>query len=78
MREVISFDKKNMSEEDIKNEIYYFCNWTSRVEHKKYVRAEYTFTDGIVIVRGNLTSRGKKKRAEYIIFYRPNIPLALI
>ena len=27
---------------------------------KKQVRAEYTFTDGRVIVRGNVTTRGKK------------------
>ena len=31
-----------------------------------------------VIVRGNVTSRGKKKRADYILFYKPNIPLAII
>ena len=45
---------------------------------KRQVRAEYTFTDGRIIVRGNLTSRGKKKRADYILFYKPNIPLAII
>lgn len=45
---------------------------------KKNVRAEYTFTDGRVIVRGNVTTRGKKKRADYILFYKPNIPVAII
>ena len=45
---------------------------------KKQVRAEYTFTDGRVIVRGNLTSRGKKKRADYLLFYKPNLPIAII
>jgi type I restriction enzyme R subunit len=29
-------------------------------------------------VRGNLTARGKKKRADYILLYKPNIPIALI
>ena len=46
--------------------------------HKKQVRAEYTFTDGRVIVRGNLTTRGKKKRADYLLFYKPNLPIAII
>ncbi len=44
----------------------------------KQVREEYTFTGGRVIVRGNLTSRGKKKRADYILFHRPNLPIAII
>ena len=42
------------------------------------VRREYTFTDGRVIVRGKLGSRGKKKRADYLLFYQPNLPLAVV
>ncbi len=37
-------------------------------------RREYTFTDGRVIVRGKLGSRGKKKRADYLLFYQSNLP----
>lgn len=44
----------------------------------KQIREEYTFTDGRVIVRGNLTSRGKRKRADYLLSYKPNLPLAII
>jgi hypothetical protein len=32
----------------------------------------------VVIVRGKLVSRGKGKRADYVLYYKPNIPLALI
>ena len=28
--------------------------------------------------KGNLTSRGKRKRADYILYYKPNIPIAII
>ena len=42
------------------------------------IREEYTFTDGRVIVRGNLTSRGKRKRADYLLSYKPNLPLAIV
>lgn len=42
------------------------------------VREEVTVTDGKIYVKGNLTSRGKKKRADYILYYRPNIPVAII
>ncbi len=42
------------------------------------IRREYTFTDGRVIVQGKLGSRGKKKRADYLLFYQPNLPLAVV
>ncbi len=74
----MSFNKKNMSEEDIKMKYITPAIEKAGWDIKKQVRAEYTFTDGRVIVRGNLTSRGKKKRVDYILFYKPNIPLAII
>ena len=42
------------------------------------IRREYTFTEGRVIVRGKLGLRGKKKRADYLLFYQPNLPLAVV
>ena len=42
------------------------------------IREEVTFTDGKIYVRGNLTSRGKRKRADYILYYKHNIPVAII
>jgi type I restriction enzyme R subunit len=42
------------------------------------VREEVSFTKGRIIVRGKLVTRGKAKRADYILYYRPNIPIALI
>ena len=42
------------------------------------IREEVSFTKGRIIVRGKLVSRGKAKRADYILYYKPNIPLALI
>ncbi len=29
-------------------------------------------------MRGHLTTRGKRKRADYILYYKPNIPIAII
>lgn len=74
----MSFDKKSMSEEDIKMKFITPAIENAGWDVKKHVKAEYTFTDGRVIVRGNLTSRGKKKRADYILFYKHNLPLAII
>ncbi|MEH2626066.1 type I restriction enzyme R subunit [Bradyrhizobium sp. AZCC 1719] len=42
------------------------------------IREEVGFTKGRIIVRGKLVTRGKAKRADYILYYKPNIPLALI
>ena len=42
------------------------------------IREEVSFTKGRIIVRGKLVSRGKGKRADYILYYKPNIPLAII
>lgn len=44
----------------------------------KQVLREYSFTDGRVVVRGKLVNRAKPKRADYILQYKSNIPLAII
>ena len=41
-------------------------------------RREYGFTDGKMIVRGNLVARGKARRADYLLFHKPNMPIAVI
>lgn len=72
------FNKKSLSEEDIKMKYITSAIVDAGWDIKKQVRAEYTFTDGRIIVRGNLTSRGKKKRADYVLFYKSNLPMAII
>ncbi len=42
------------------------------------IREEVSFTDGRIYVRGKMHTRGAKKRADYILYYKPNIPLAII
>lgn len=42
------------------------------------VREEVSFTKGRIIVRGKLHSRGELKRADYILYYKSNIPVAII
>lgn len=40
---------------------------------------EVSFTDGSKIyVRGKFTARESGKRADYILYYKPNIPIAII
>jgi type I restriction enzyme, R subunit len=42
------------------------------------VREQFYFTAGPITVRGRLVTRGKGKFADYILYYRPNIPIAII
>ena len=42
------------------------------------IRREYSFTAGRVIVRGKVATRGKQKRADYLLFFESNLPLAVV
>ena len=39
---------------------------------------ERYFTKGRVIVSGKIVKRGEAKKADYILFYKPNLPLAIV
>lgn len=74
----MELNKKSMTEEDIKMKYITPAVISAGWDLDSQISAEYTFTDGRVIVRGNTTARGKQKRADYILLYKPNIPLAII
>ena len=42
------------------------------------IRREYSFTAGQVLVRGKVAVRGKQKRADYLLFFESNLPLAVV
>ena len=42
------------------------------------LREEIYFTKGRVIVRGKTVKRGEAKKADYLLYYKPNIPIAVI
>ena len=42
------------------------------------IREEFFFTKGRIIVRGKLVSRGKAKKADFVLYFKPNIPIAII
>ena len=39
---------------------------------------EFPLTKGRIIVRGKVHTRAQHKRADYVLFYKPNIPIAVI
>src|SRR5438552_9658496 len=42
------------------------------------VLEERYFTKGRIIVRGKTVTRGEAKKADYILFYKPHIPIAVV
>jgi type I restriction enzyme R subunit len=71
-------DKKQLSERDICSKFITPAVTAAGWDPLLQIREEVGFTKGRIIVRGKLVSRGKGKRADYVLYYKPNIPLALI
>lgn len=71
-------DKKSLSERDICTKFVTPAIQEAGWDVLTQLREEVTFTAGRIKVRGKLVARGKSKRADYILYYKPNIPLALI
>ncbi len=68
---------RHLSEKDIKVR-YITPAITQAGWSLKQIRLEYAFTAGRIILRGQMTFRGKQKRADYVLFYKNNLPLAII
>tara|TARA_A100000171_G_C2140531_1_gene155409 strand:- start:9302 stop:11671 length:2370 start_codon:yes stop_codon:yes gene_type:complete len=71
-------NKKHLSERDICSKFINPAIEKAGWHMKKQVREEVSFTDGRIIVQGKLYTRGKSKRADYILYYKPNLPIAII
>jgi len=71
-------NKKELSERDICTK--YITPAVRQVgwDEMLQIREEVGFTKGRIIVRGKLVTRGKAKRADYVLYYKPNIPIAII
>jgi type I restriction enzyme, R subunit len=71
-------DKRSLTERDICTKFITPALRNAGWDEMLQIREEFGFTKGRIIVRGKLVSRGRAKRADYILYYKPNIPLALI
>ncbi len=71
-------DKKTLSERDICTKFITpaleKAGWNKQLQFLE----EVSFTDGKILVEGKLTKRDHRKRADYILYYKPNIPIAVI
>ena len=73
-----AFDKKSLSEQDICTKYITPAVASAGWDMQSQIREEVTFTAGWIVVKGTKTKRGESKRADYILYYKPNIPIAVI
>src|SRR5437764_2434866 len=71
-------NKKDLSERDICSKYIGPAVKRAGWDEMLQIREEVSFTKGRIIVRGKLVTRGRAKRADYILYFKPNIPLELI
>ena len=70
-------NKKDLSERDICTKFITPAIIKAGWDKDSQIREEVSFTAGKVIVRGKLVSRGKGKRADYILYYKKFLPRLL-
>lgn len=73
-------DKLQLSEIDVCDLFITPALKASQWDPMTQIRREVTLTPGPVIVRGNASSRNKKKKkfADYVLSWKPSLPLAIV
>lgn len=71
-------NKKMMSEQDIRTKFITPAILAAGWDRDLQLREEVSFTKGKITVRRKTVKRGEQKRADYILYYKPNIPLAIV
>ena len=75
-----SKEKKELSEIDICDLFITPAIKDAGWDQMKQIRREVTLTPGPIVVRGNMSSRNKKKKkfADYVLSQEPGIPIAVV
>ncbi|NTW30960.1 MAG: restriction endonuclease, partial [Candidatus Moranbacteria bacterium] len=71
-------DKKSLSEQDICSKFILPSVVSAGWDLQSQIREQYSFTAGRIIVHGKTVERGERKRADFILYQKPNVPIALI
>ncbi|MBF0203226.1 MAG: DEAD/DEAH box helicase family protein [Desulfamplus sp.] len=71
-------NKKELSERDICTKFITPAIEQAGWDIATQIREEFSLTNGRIIVRGKLHTRASNKRADYILFYKPGIPIAVV
>lgn len=71
-------DKKQLTETDICTKFITPALADRSWDIQTQILQEYYFTKGRVMVRGKTVSRGEGRKADYLLFHKQNLPLAVI
>ena len=71
-------DKRSLSERDICTKFIMPALRSAGWDEMSQIREEVSFTDGRIVVQGKMVERKIGKRADFILYHKPNIPIALI
>lgn len=74
----MSINKKSLTERDICSKFITPAIQQAGWDLQTQVREELSFTAGQILVQGKIVKRGTPKRADYILYYKPNMPIAVI
>jgi len=71
-------NKKDLTEADIRTKFITHAVAASGWDLMTQLCEEAYFTKGRVMVRGKTVARGEANKADYLLFYKPNLPNAVI
>jgi type I restriction enzyme, R subunit len=77
----LNMNKKDLTEADIRTKFItpaIVGSGSTKWNVMTQVREEVYFTKGRVIVRGKVVKRGEAKKADYVLYYKPGIPVAVV
>ena len=64
-----------MTEEDIKSE---YISPAIKKKWDGYIKMEMAITDGRINLKGNVASRGSRKKPDYVLYLNPDKPIAVV
>lgn len=76
--EVFNINKKAYTEQDIRTKYITPAIKDAGWDIHTQLREEVYLTKGQVIVKGNMTKRGEAKKSDYVLYHKPNIPVAVV
>jgi type I restriction enzyme, R subunit len=71
-------DKSTLSEQDIRTRYITPALVNAGWDPMTQLREEFHLTAGRVVVQGKIARRRSSKRADYVLFYKPGIPIAIV
>jgi len=71
-------DKQQMTEEDVKLNFITPALFAKGWQDKITMETKVQFTDGKVNIRGNIVSRDKAKKADYVLYLNKGKPIAIV